>query len=172
MKACLSMVGYFSSTPYRPVLITNTRNSSPSSFFCVSIVVIKWLETNVYRINLLSNFRIHKVGAYSMASLISSKSSLLSFVHLKLKYLFIISCSGFTISMKSKMNLLMKFIFPRKDCMAFLLCGSTIDLIASILPGSIFPLERLQNRAESPLPWQRYSYQDSRRFCTVDTFQI
>ena len=72
-----------------------------------------------------------------MASLIFSNASLISFVHLKLKYFFIISCSVFTTSAKLDMNLLTKFIFPRKDSMDFLLCGSTMAFIASILHGSI-----------------------------------
>ena len=131
------MTGYLSSTPYSPMLINDTKNSSPSSLFCVRTTTIVWSESNVYNINSLSKFGLHKVGAYAMASLNLSNGFLLSFIHLKLKYFFIISCSGFTISMKSNMNLLTKLIFPRKDYMAFLLCGNTITLIASILLGSV-----------------------------------
>ena len=87
--------------------------------------------------NSLSKLGLHKVGSYVITSLILSNASLFSFVHLKLESFFIISCSGFTISVKSEMNLLTKFIFLRKDCMAFLLCGNEMTLMASILFGSI-----------------------------------
>ena len=67
--------------------------------------------------NSLSKFGLRKVGASAMDSLIFSNASLLSFVYLKLKSFLIISCSDLTISEKLEMNLLTKFIFPRKDCM-------------------------------------------------------
>ena len=89
-NACLSMAGYLSSTPCRPVLINDTKNSSPSSFLCVSTAAIEWSEANVYKMNSLSKFGLQNVGASSMDSLILSNASLLSFIHLKLE--FFLSC--------------------------------------------------------------------------------
>ena len=99
-KGCLSMARYFSLAPYRPVLINYTRYSSPSSFFYVRTTTIEWLEANVYKINSLSKFGLRKVGDSTMAFLILSNASLLSFFHLKLKYFLISSYSGFTIYTK------------------------------------------------------------------------
>ena len=99
----------------------------------------------------MSKFGLRKVGASTMASLIFSNAYFLSFVHLKLESFLIISCSGLTISTKSEMNLLTKFIFPRKDYMVFLLWGNTIALMASILPGSIvIPSGEITNLSKVP----------------------
>ena len=119
------------------MLIKDTRNSSPYSLFCVSTAAIEWSEAKVYRMNSLSKFVLHRVGASAMASLILSNYSFLFFVHLKFEYFFIISWSGLTISMKSEMNLLTKLSFPRKDYIAFFLCGGVMTLMDSILLGSI-----------------------------------
>lgn len=55
------------------------------------------------------------------------------------------------------MNLLTKFFFSRKDCMAFLLCGNAIALTTSILPGSIvIPSGEIITQAKFPLPWQKH----------------
>ena len=86
-----------------------------------------------------------------MDSLILSNASFISFVHFKFESFFIISCSGFSISAKSKMNLLTKLIFPRKDCIAFLLCGCAITLMGSILTRSmVIPSVDITNLSNVP----------------------
>ena len=57
--------------------------------------------------------------------------------HLNKTFFLIRSWSGLTICAKFGTNLLTKFIFPRKDCMAFFQPGSPIFAMASDIFGSI-----------------------------------
>ena len=86
-----------------------------------------------------------------MASLILLNASLLSFVHLKFASFLIISWSGLIISAKLEVNLVTKFILPKKDCICLLLCGSAMIFMASILPGSIvIPFGEIKNLNNVP----------------------
>ena len=93
------------------MLINDTRNSSPTSFFCVRMVAIKRSEEKVYNMNSLSKYGLCKVGAYTMASLILLNSFLCPF---KVCRFLIISWIGLTISTKLEMNLSYKTNISQK----------------------------------------------------------
>jgi hypothetical protein len=78
-----------------------------------------------------------KTGVIIIASLIRWKSIFPSLSHLKRTSFFNKRLSGFAILTKFGMNLLMKLIWPKKDCRAFLYLWRGIFLMASILEGSI-----------------------------------
>ena len=76
-------------------------------------------------------------GASGMDNLILINDYFSLSPHEKLLSFLIIFCSGCTISEKLGTNLLTKFIFPKKDCMDFLVAGKGILEMAYVLSRSI-----------------------------------
>ena len=92
----------------------------------------------VYKIKWLEIFGVFNAGALMISCLIESKDSLSLCPHLKIEFFLIMDCKGSTIWEKLGMNLLTKFIYPKNDCIDFLLCGKGISKISFILSGSIY----------------------------------
>jgi hypothetical protein len=87
--------------------------------------------------NYLAKSVMTKIGVIVIYSLICWKSNFPSLSHLKGTSLFNKRLSGFTISVKFRMNLLMKLIWKNKDDRDLLSLGRGIFLMDSILEGSI-----------------------------------
>ena len=111
--------------------------SSPSSFFWVGMVAYEMLEEKAYKIFFLLKPWLLKVGASTMACLIFLNSSFISWFYINTMYFLIIPCKFFIISTNTKMNLQIKFIFPTKRCMTFMLFGYVIVVIDLVLLGPI-----------------------------------
>ena len=78
-------------------------------------------KANVYKIKGSEKFGVAKDGALMIACLIRLNASCSSWPHLKFEFFLIISSKGDPILEKSRRNLFTKLIWPRKDCMDFLL---------------------------------------------------
>jgi hypothetical protein len=81
-----------------------------------------------------AKFRWTRTHAIVITSLIYWKANLPSLSHLKRASLFNNLLRGLTILTKFEMNLLMKFIWPKKDYKDFLSLGRGIFLMDSIIP--------------------------------------
>jgi hypothetical protein len=78
-----------------------------------------------------------KIGVVIMASLIALKECLASSIHITSEFLLNIDVICFVSSAKLAINLLIKFIVPRKDWMSLFDIGRDKFLMASTLFGSI-----------------------------------
>lgn len=107
------------------------------SYFYVKIATTVELEPYAYSMNSLLKFGFLKTGAWVIANLIFWKASLPSLVQTKSTSFFNIRVIDLTMLEKSWINLLMKLIWPKKDCKAFLLDGRVRSFIALTLFGSI-----------------------------------
>ena len=85
----------------------------------------------------LSNFGLTKTGVFVKAVLISSKDLLASMVYFMVKSFFNMLFNDLINYAKLEINLLRKFIFPKKACNSLMLPGCCICKMASILVGSI-----------------------------------
>ena len=132
-----STLGYFNSNLWLFELIKEMGTSYPSSFFWVRMVAYEIWDLKVYRVNYFSKSKLLNVRAYTMACLIPVKASSLSSFHLNSTSFLIIPCKGLIIFANPEMNLWARSIFPKKDCMDFLLFGYAISVIDSVLLGSI-----------------------------------
>ena len=108
---------------------------------CMSIAAYYFSETNVYKMKGLEKFGVARDGALTITCLIRLNASYSTWPHLKSEFFLIIAYNGDTILEKSGTNVLKKLIWPRKDCIAFLLCGKDISEISLILSGSIWILD-------------------------------
>jgi hypothetical protein len=103
----------------------------------VRITVNAVSEANVYKMKSSLKSWILKYGIFSISSLILMKDYFSLGPHLDSSFFLIMSCKGFTVSETFGTNLHTKLIFPRKDCIDFLLYGKEIFDMASLLYGSI-----------------------------------
>lgn len=94
-------------------------------------------EENVYKMKYSLKSWILKDGTFSISSLILMKYYFSVGPHLDSSFFLIMCCKGFTVSEKFGTNLCTKLIFPRKDCIDFLLYGKEIFDMASLLSRSI-----------------------------------
>ena len=85
----------------------------------------------------LVQYGIKRLGASEIDSKIQLNDYFSGSTHLKTTSFLIIFCKGRMISEKLGINLLTKFIFPRKDCIAFLLEGKVILDMSWVHLGSI-----------------------------------
>ena len=85
----------------------------------------------------LVKYGLKRLGALYKASNTFLNDSFSILPQLKTTSFLIMFCKGRMISKKLGINLLTKFIFPRNDCISFLLEGKVIFYMAWVCSGSI-----------------------------------
>lgn len=80
-------------------------------------------EAKVYKVKSLLKSGLERDRASTIVVLIQSKDYFSSRSHLNAESFLIMFYKGLTICAKSKINLRRKLIFPRKDCIPFLVLG-------------------------------------------------